>query len=116
MYDTLCIDLFAINEIQTVKGRLKMLKKQQEEAIWHRQVAEQKLVRAQSEKNELEDHFMAAIMEVQQKANLKQLVLEKKLETLEESLLIKGENEMVSSSSITPSKSHRFKQDKQVNS
>ena len=46
-----------------------MLKKQLEEAVWNRQVLEQKLAWTQSEKNELEEHFMAAILEVQQKAN-----------------------------------------------
>ena len=76
-----------------------MLKKQLEEAVWNRQVLEQKLAWTQSEKNELEEHFMAAILEVQQKANLKQIVLEKKLETLEESLLIRSEHQLLSNNS-----------------
>lgn len=55
------------------------MSKQLEEAAWQREVAEQRLARTKTERDELEENFMAAILEVQQKANLKQLVLEKKL-------------------------------------
>lgn len=63
--------------------------KQLEEANWQREVAEQRLARVKIERDELEENFMAAILEIQQKANLKQLVLEKKLETLQETLQCK---------------------------
>lgn len=93
-----------------------MLKKQLEEAVWNRQVLEQKLAWTQSEKNELEEHFMAAILEVQQKANLKQIVLEKKLETLEESLLIRSEHQLSSNNSKTLRKSPSFHSNEKVSS
>lgn len=93
-----------------------MLKKQLEEAVWNRQVLEQKLAWTQSEKNELEEHFMAAILEVQQKANLKQIVLEKKLETLEESLLIRSEHQLLSNNSKTLRKSPSFHSNGKVSS
>lgn len=57
-----------------------------QEARWEREVAEQNLATVKKERDELEERFMAVILEVQQKANLKQLVLEKKLETLQQSL------------------------------
>ena len=58
------------------------MKKQFEEAVWHGEVLEQKLAHVRAEKDELEEKFMATILEIQQKNNLKQLVLEKKLEHL----------------------------------
>lgn len=75
--------------VQVAKGHHKLLSKQLEEAEWQREVAEQRFVRIKSERDELEENFMAAILEVQQKANLKQLVLEKKLESLQETLQAK---------------------------
>ena len=98
-----------------MKGHLKLLKNQLEEAVWQRQVAEQKLTWTLAERNEIEEQFMAAILEVQQKANLKQLVLEKKLETLEESLMIKGEYPEAASNSTTSTKAQPLQHDIQVN-
>ena len=57
-----------------------------EEVTWQREVAEQQLARVKNERNELEERFMVAILEVQQKANLKQLVLEKKLDALKDAV------------------------------
>ncbi len=71
---------------KAAKGHQKTLSKQLEEAVWQREVAEQRLARTKIERDELEENFMSAILEVQQKANLKQLVLEKKLESLQETL------------------------------
>lgn len=71
---------------KATKGQQKILLTQLKEAVWMRDVAEQNLAKVERDKEELESRFMAAILEVQQKANLKQLVLEKKLETLQESL------------------------------
>ena len=72
--------------IKTAKSHQKLLSNQLKEAVWLRDVAEQNLAKVGHEKDELEKRFMAAILEVQQKANLKQLVLEKKLATLQETL------------------------------
>lgn len=74
---------------KVAKGHQKVLSKQLEEAEWQREVAEQRFTRIKMERDELEQNFMAAILEVQQKANLKQLVLEKKLESLQETLQTK---------------------------
>lgn len=57
-----------------------------EETTWQREVAEQQLARIKVERDELEERFMVAILEVQQKANLKQLVLEKKLDALKDAV------------------------------
>merc|ERR1712071_45053 len=99
------------SSLQAMKGHLKLLKNQLEEAVWQRQVAEQKLTWTLAERNEIEEQFMAAILEVQQKANLKQLVLEKKLETLEESLMIKGEYPEAASNSTTSTKAQPLQHD-----
>lgn len=72
--------------LQAAKSQQKTLAKQLEEAVWLREISQQNLDRIKGERDEMEERFMAAILEVQQKANLKQLVLEKKLEALQESL------------------------------
>lgn len=68
-----------------------MLLRRLEEAEWHREVAEQKFAKTKIERDELEEHFTSAILEIQQKANLKQLVLEKKLTSLQETLQTKDD-------------------------
>ena len=44
---------------------------------------QQSYAKVKRERDDLQDKFMAAILEVQQKANLKQLVLQKKLEAMQ---------------------------------
>lgn len=39
-----------------------MMSKQLEEAVWQREVAEQRLARTKTERDELEENFMAAIL------------------------------------------------------
>ena len=76
--------------------------KQLETLQWEREMLEQNFVRIKTERDEMEEKFMAAILEVQQKANLKQLVLEKKLEAMQASMREKEQliKELTSNSSL----------------
>lgn len=71
---------------QAAKGQYKAIAKQLEEMTWRCEVKEQELLRVRKERDELEERFMAAILEIQQKANLKQIALEKKLEMLQDAI------------------------------
>lgn len=90
--------------MKAAKGHHKMLLRRLEEVEWQREVAEQKFAKIKTERDELEGHFSSAILEVQQKANLKQLVLEKKLALLQETLQAKEDaiKQLTSSASDSP--------------
>ena len=72
--------------LQVAKNQQMTLSKQLQAATRERETFEAALARVKGERDELEEKFMAAILEVQQKANLKQLVLEKKLQAVRENL------------------------------
>lgn len=74
---------------QAAKGQYKTASKRLDEMTWRCEVKEQELIKIKKERDELEERFMAAILEIQQKANLKQIALEKKLEMLQDVIHIK---------------------------
>ncbi|XP_036922361.1 dynein regulatory complex subunit 4 [Sturnira hondurensis] len=64
------------------KARMKVTEKDLKSLQWEHEVLEQRFVQVQRERDELYGKFTAAILDVQQKTGLKNLVLERKLQAL----------------------------------
>ncbi|KAG5837230.1 dynein regulatory complex subunit 4-like [Anguilla anguilla] len=87
------------------KARLKVAEKEIKDLKWEHEVLEQRFSKVQEERDELYQKFTKAILEVQQKSGFKNLLLEKKLSTLTETLEKKDAqlNEVLSASNLDPS-------------
>ncbi|XP_060779220.1 dynein regulatory complex subunit 4 isoform X3 [Neoarius graeffei] len=88
-----------------VKARLKVSDKELKDLKWEHEVLEERFIKVQQERDELYQRFNTAILEVQQKSGFKNLLLEKKLEALTNSLE-KTEaqlNEVLAASNLEPS-------------
>ncbi|KAG9352722.1 hypothetical protein JZ751_021136 [Albula glossodonta] len=85
-----------------VKARLKVAEKEMKDLKWEHEVLEQRFSKVQEERDELYQKFTKAILEVQQKSGFKNLLLEKKLTALSETLEKKEVqlNEVLSSSNL----------------
>lgn len=68
------------------QARLKALMESQKNVVWEHDILQQEFSKVQLERNELYSDFVGKVTEVQQKTGLKNLVLEKKLDTLKSSL------------------------------
>ena len=68
--------------LQHTKARVKVLEGELKALKWEHEVLEQRFSKVQKERDELYDKFVASIYEVQQKTGLKNIILEKKLETI----------------------------------
>ncbi len=68
------------------KARVKMLETEVKNLRWEHEVLEQRFAKIQQERDELYEKFVTSIHEVQKKSGAKNLVLEKKLETLADAL------------------------------
>ncbi|XP_054552822.1 dynein regulatory complex subunit 4 isoform X3 [Talpa occidentalis] len=64
------------------KARLKVTEKELKGLQWEHEVLEQRFLKVQQERDELYRRFVAAVLEVQQKAGFRNLVLEHKLQAL----------------------------------
>ncbi|XP_066875625.1 dynein regulatory complex subunit 4 isoform X3 [Kogia breviceps] len=64
------------------KARLKVAEKELKSLRWEHEVLEQRFTRVQHERDELYRKFTAAVLEVQQKAGFRSLVLERKVQAL----------------------------------
>nr|XP_019596112.1 PREDICTED: growth arrest-specific protein 8 isoform X2 [Rhinolophus sinicus]XP_019596113.1 PREDICTED: growth arrest-specific protein 8 isoform X3 [Rhinolophus sinicus] len=64
------------------KARLKVTEKELKALQWEHEVLEQRFVQVQQERDELYRKFSSAVLEVQQKAGFRSLVLERKLQAL----------------------------------
>jgi predicted transcriptional regulator len=71
---------------------------------WEHEVLEQRFEKVQAERDDLYQRFVAAIHEVQQKSNCKNLLLEKKLAALADTVEKKDAqlNEVLSASNLDP--------------
>jgi len=71
---------------------------------WEHEVLEQRFEKIQAERDELYQRFVKAIHEVQQKSNFKNLLLERKLGALADTLEKKEAqlNEVLSASNLDP--------------
>ncbi|CAF0933232.1 unnamed protein product [Didymodactylos carnosus] len=90
--------------LASTKNRLKTCEKEQGNLKWEYEVLLQRFEIIQKERDELYNKFIKAINEVQQKSSLKNLLLEKKLSTLADSLEKKEAqlNEVLAASNLDP--------------
>lgn len=72
--------------LANIKKRLATTAKDLENLRWENEVLEVRFEKCQSERNELHARFVSAILELQQKTGLKNVLLEKKLEKLSDLL------------------------------
>lgn len=90
--------------LASAKARLKVQDEELRSLHWEHEVLEQRFSQTQSERDELYGKFVKAIHEVQQKSNFKNLLLEKKLSALADTLEKKEAqlNEVLSASNLDP--------------
>ncbi|KAJ3116589.1 Dynein regulatory complex subunit 4 [Phlyctochytrium bullatum] len=72
--------------LKNAKARLRVLEEKHKELLWEHELLEQRYVQMEKERNELFENFVDKIIGVQQKAGFKNLILEKKMETLKATL------------------------------
>ncbi|KAL3860292.1 hypothetical protein ACJMK2_010432 [Sinanodonta woodiana] len=90
--------------LRMTKARLKVTEEDMRALKWEHEVLEQRFEKTQDERDELYRKFVKAIHEVQQKSNFKNLLLEKKLGALADTLEKKEAqlNEVLSASNLDP--------------
>ncbi|XP_022345957.2 dynein regulatory complex subunit 4-like [Crassostrea virginica] len=90
--------------LRMTKARLKVTEEEQRALKWEHEVLEQRFEKTQDERDDLYRKFVKAIHEVQQKSNFKNLLLEKKLGALADTLEKKEAqlNEVLSASNLDP--------------
>eukprot|EP00026_Physarum_polycephalum_P007614 Phypoly_transcript_07678.p1 GENE.Phypoly_transcript_07678~~Phypoly_transcript_07678.p1 ORF type:complete len:511 (+),score=118.03 Phypoly_transcript_07678:41-1573(+) len=90
--------------LQNAKARIKVLEAELKSLKWEHEVLEQKFEQVQKERDDLYNKFVSSIYEVQQKSGLKNMLLEKKLETLSEALESKDAqlSEVIASANLDP--------------
>ncbi|KAJ8041751.1 Dynein regulatory complex subunit 4 [Holothuria leucospilota] len=90
--------------LANAKARLKVMDKEYKDLEWEHEVLEQRFEQLQKERDDLYSKFIKAIHEVQQKSGFKNLLLEKKLGALADTLEKKDAqlNEVLSASNLDP--------------
>merc|ERR1719500_1188963 len=90
--------------LATTKKRLKLTLADMKKLAWKQEVLEQRFEKCKAERNELYNNFVKAIHEVQQKSGFKNLLLEKKLKSLVDTLEKKEAqlNEVLAASNLDP--------------
>ncbi|KAK2191116.1 hypothetical protein NP493_61g05046 [Ridgeia piscesae] len=90
--------------LASAKARLRILGADHKALQWEHEVLEQRFEKVEEERDELYKKFVKAIHEVQQKSNFKNLLLEKKLSALADTLEKKEAqlNEVLSASNLDP--------------
>lgn len=90
--------------LASAKARLKVQEEELRSLHWEHEVLQQRFSQTQRERDELYGKFVKAIHEVQQKSNFKNLLLEKKLTALADTLEKKEAqlNEVLSASNLDP--------------
>ncbi|KAJ8303478.1 hypothetical protein KUTeg_019874 [Tegillarca granosa] len=97
-------NLALINTLKMTKARLRFTEDDFKAMKWEHEVLEQRFEKTQFERDDLYKKFVKAIHEVQQKSNFKNLLLEKKLSALADTLEKKEAqlNEVLSASNLDP--------------
>jgi len=90
--------------LASAKARLKVRMEELKKLEWEHEVLKQRFEQTQNERDELYGKFVKAIHEVQQKSNFKNLLLEKKLAALADTLEKKEAqlNEVLAASNLDP--------------
>ncbi|KAJ3409719.1 Dynein regulatory complex subunit 4 [Chytridiales sp. JEL 0842] len=91
--------------LHNAKARLKVLEEKHKQLSWENEVLEQRFAQVEKERNELYENFVERIIGVQQKSGFKNLILEKKVESLKETLEKKDLqlNEILKATNMDPS-------------
>ncbi|ESN98670.1 hypothetical protein HELRODRAFT_188868 [Helobdella robusta] len=91
--------------LNTTKARLKACEESLKSSDWELEVLRQRFEQVESERDELHNRFVSAIHEVQQKTSMKNILLEKKLQTLGQSLEVKEAqlSKLLTTCSLDPS-------------
>ncbi|XP_044787128.1 dynein regulatory complex subunit 4 isoform X2 [Bubalus bubalis] len=86
------------------KARLKVTEKELKSLRWEHEVLEQRFIKVQQERDDLYQKFTSAILEVQQKAGFRNLVLERKVQALVAAVEKKEVqfNEVLAASNLDP--------------
>ncbi|KAJ3293516.1 Dynein regulatory complex subunit 4 [Borealophlyctis nickersoniae] len=86
------------------KARLRVLEEKHKQLSWEHEVLEQRFAQIQKERDELYEGFVDRIIGVQQKTGFKNLILEKKVQSLKESLEKKDLqlNEILKATNLDP--------------
>lgn len=92
------------NSLAGARARIKVAEKEIKDLKWEHEVLEQRFSKVQQERDELYQKFTKAIQEVQQKSGFKNLLLERKLAALTDSLEKKEAqlNEVLAASNLDP--------------
>ncbi|KAJ3122309.1 Dynein regulatory complex subunit 4 [Physocladia obscura] len=90
--------------LHNAKARLKVLEEKHKQLLWEHEVLEQRFSQVEKERNELYEGFVDRIIGVQQKSGFKNLILEKKVESLKETLEKKDLqlNEILKATNLDP--------------
>ncbi|KAH9273981.1 hypothetical protein BASA83_003616 [Batrachochytrium salamandrivorans] len=90
--------------LQNSKARLKVLEEKYKQLTWEHEVLEQRFSQVQNERDELYENFVDRIISVQQKTGFKNLILEKKVDSLKENLEKKElqVNEIIKATNLDP--------------
>lgn len=72
--------------LKNCKARVKVLESEAKALKWEHEVLQQRFEQVQKERDDLYEKFVGSIYDVQQKSSFKNLLLEKKLEALNEQL------------------------------
>ncbi|KAJ3242013.1 Dynein regulatory complex subunit 4 [Chytriomyces hyalinus] len=90
--------------LHNAKARLKVLEEKHKQLLWEHEVLEQRFSQVENERNELYEGFVDRIIGVQQKSGFKNLILEKKVESLKETLEKKDLqlNEILKATNLDP--------------
>ncbi|XDA82981.1 hypothetical protein R6Z07F_012876 [Ovis aries] len=86
------------------KARLKVTEKELKSLRWEHEVLEQRFIKVQQERDDLYQKFTTAILEVQQKAGFRNLILERKVQALVAAVEKKEVqfNEVLAASNLDP--------------
>ena len=93
------------NSLSLCKARLKNLEEQSKQMTWEHEVLQQRYQLVAKERDELRSKFTSAVHDAQQKAGVKSIILERKLEALADQLEKKEVqlNEVLRASNLDPS-------------
>jgi growth arrest-specific protein 8 len=92
------------SSLQASKARIRVMEDEKKALDWEHEVLRQRFAQVEKERDELYERFLASVHEVQQKSGLRNLLLERKLETLSEALEKKEAqlNEVLAASNLDP--------------
>ena len=98
------VALLRRRSLQNAKSRLHVLETQLRDLTWEHEVLEQRFHHVEKERDELYEKFESTIYDVQQKSGFKNILLERKLQAINESLEKKESqlSEVINAANLDP--------------